>query len=91
MSVTHADPDLGSEADTLEQIRELREQVDMLVRDRVKPILADAVDRAEDAARQATGFVREEAEIVAKQVREKPLTALLIAAAAGYVLGRILR
>jgi ElaB/YqjD/DUF883 family membrane-anchored ribosome-binding protein len=91
MSVTHAKRGDATESDPLEQIRELREQVESLVNDRVKPMLADAADRAQGAARQATGFVKDEAEVVAKQVRDRPLTALLIAAGVGYLFGRFTR
>ena len=39
--------------DAKEQIAKLREQVEMLMRDRVTPVLADAAGRAEDTARYA--------------------------------------
>jgi ElaB/YqjD/DUF883 family membrane-anchored ribosome-binding protein len=91
MPATQTKAERGGDADPLEQIRDLREQVESLMRDRVKPILAEAADRAEDVAHQASGVVRDEAEALANRVRERPLSALLIAAAAGYLLGRITR
>jgi ElaB/YqjD/DUF883 family membrane-anchored ribosome-binding protein len=91
MPTTQAKADRASDADALEQIRELREQVESLLRERVTPILSDAADRAEDAARGAASYVRGEAEVVADKVREKPLTWILVAAVAGYLLGRVTR
>jgi ElaB/YqjD/DUF883 family membrane-anchored ribosome-binding protein len=89
MPDTHADR--LSTADALEQIRELRTQVESLVRDRVGPMVTQAADRATAAARDASGFVREEAEAVAGRVRDRPLTWIIGAAVAGYLLGRVTR
>jgi ElaB/YqjD/DUF883 family membrane-anchored ribosome-binding protein len=77
--------------DTQAQIARLREQVEALMRDRVTPALADAAGRAESAVYGAADTVREQAEMVSGKVREQPLISILIAAAIGYVLGRVTR
>ncbi len=78
-------------ADAKEQIAKLRDQVDSLMRDRVSPALSDATERAQQAAKQAGGVAREQAEALSGRVKEQPLLALVIAAAAGYLIGRIAR
>lgn len=71
------------------------------IRNAVTPALKDGVDRAQDLARQGTTFVSEttlyarvRASEMTDQVlaytREKPMTALLIAAACGAVLMSVL-
>jgi ElaB/YqjD/DUF883 family membrane-anchored ribosome-binding protein len=77
--------------DTNVQIARLREQVEALMKDRVTPALADAAGRAESAVYGAAGVVRDQADAVSGKVREQPLLAILIAAAAGFVLGRTIR
>ena len=78
-------------ADAREQIRQLRDQVDQLMRERVTPLIGDAAGRAQDAARQAQEIVSDQAEAVSSRVREAPLTSIIIAAAAGFLLGRLTR
>lgn len=78
-------------ADASEQIRQLRAEMDTLMRDRVRPSLADAAGRAQDAARQATDIAQDKAEALSEQVRERPFVALLIAGAVGYLVGRVMR
>jgi len=77
--------------DATTQIARLREQVEALMKDRVTPALTDAAGRAESAVYGAAGAVREQAEAVSGKVREQPLLAVLIAAAIGYLLGRVTR
>lgn len=78
-------------SDTTEQIAQLRRQVEQLMSERVTPMLADAAGRAEAAARSATDTVREQAEAMSTRVREQPLTAVLVAGVAGYLIGRLFR
>jgi ElaB/YqjD/DUF883 family membrane-anchored ribosome-binding protein len=78
-------------SDARDQIRQLRDQVDALMRERVTPIIADAAGRAQDAARHAGDIARDQTEAFSGRVRENPLTSVLIAAAAGYLLGRMTR
>ncbi len=77
--------------DAQAQIAALRKQVNQLVGEHVTPALTDAADRAQVAARQATDYTREQADAVAEQVRGRPLVAIAIAGAVGYVLGRFVR
>ena len=77
--------------DAKAQIAQLRRQVESLMSERVTPVLADAAGRAEAAARQATDFTRDQAEAISGRVRDQPLVAILVAAAGGYLLGRLFR
>ena len=74
-----------------EQIKQLRDQVDSLMRDRVTPMLSDAAGRAQDYGRQASDAAQDQVEHLSGRVREMPMTAILIAAAAGFLIGRIAR
>ena len=78
-------------ADAQEQIAQLRKQVETLMNERVTPALADAADRASAAARSATDMARDQASAVSGRVREQPLMAILIAGAAGFLIGRLFR
>ncbi len=73
------------------QIRQLRGQVDQLMRERISPVVNDAAGRAEDYARHAGDFARDNTEALSSQVKEMPIASVLIAAAAGYLLGRLSR
>jgi ElaB/YqjD/DUF883 family membrane-anchored ribosome-binding protein len=73
--------------DAAEQIAKLREQVELLMRERVAPALADVADRAETAM----GAVKDQAEAFSGRVRDQPLIAILVAIAVGFAIGRILR
>ena len=86
------DEDVMNKAeDATAQIARLREQVETLMKDRVTPVVAEAAGRAETAIHDAATAVRGQAEAVSGRVREQPLLAILIAVAAGYVLGRATR
>src|ERR1019366_2033357 len=73
--------------DAMTQISRLREQVESLIRDRVGPAIEDATERAE----AASAAVRERADELAGAVRRQPFTAILAAAAVGFLLGRVSR
>ena len=77
--------------DAKEQIAQLRDQVQMLMSERVTPALANAAGTAEDYARQAKGLYDDQTEALSERVRESPLLAVLIASGVGYLLGRIAR
>jgi len=81
----------GAEGDAHAQIARLREQVETLMKDRVTPAVTEAASRAEAALHGAADSVREQVETVSGKVREQPMMAILIAAAVGYVLGRVTR
>jgi ElaB/YqjD/DUF883 family membrane-anchored ribosome-binding protein len=91
MAATDAHGNRADKADPEDQIRELREQVEILMRDRVTPVVADAVGRAGEAVRQVGESVTDKTDALAAKVREKPLTAILVALGAGYLIGRITR
>jgi ElaB/YqjD/DUF883 family membrane-anchored ribosome-binding protein len=73
--------------DAAAQIAKLREQVEVLMRERVNPALADVAGRAETAM----GAVKDQAEAISGQVRDRPLVAVLVALAVGFAIGRVLR
>lgn len=77
--------------DAKEQIAQLRAQVQTLMAERVTPALANAAGSAEEYARQARDLASDQTEMLSDQVRESPIVAILIAAGAGYLLGRIAR
>ncbi len=64
--------------DAQDQIAALRDQVETLMRERVNP-----------AFQQARDSVQDQAEVLSDRVREQPLIALAVAAAVGFLLGRI--
>lgn len=78
-------------ADAREQIRQLRDQVDSLMRERVSPAVSGAAERAQDYARQAREMAEDQTEAFSSRVREMPIASVLIAAAAGYLIGRLSR
>lgn len=78
-------------ADAHDEIRQLRAQVESLLRDRVTPALSQAAGRAEDVARQVGDLAQNQSEALTRKVRERPFTSILIAAAAGYLIGRVTR
>ena len=89
--MSYAEDTTGKMDDAASQIARLRAQVEALMKERVTPALAEAAGRAETAVYGAAGAVRDQAEAVSGRVREAPLTAVLIAAAIGFLLGRAMR
>ena len=77
--------------DAKAQIAQLREQVQTLMAERVTPAVSSAAGQVEDYAKQARDYASDQAEVLSEHVRESPLTAILIAAGVGYLLGRIAR
>jgi len=78
-------------ADAREQIRQLREQVDSLMRERVSPAVSEAASRAQEYARQAREVAEDQTKAFTDRVREMPIASVLIAAAAGFLIGRLSR
>ncbi|HEY8614262.1 MAG TPA: hypothetical protein VIL69_23625 [Roseomonas sp.] len=72
-----------------EQIAALRRQVEELYADRQK-YLSQAMDAAEGYAAKAADTATVQYEAVTDRVRERPAQSILIAAAVGYILARIL-
>ena len=81
----------GRPEEAMGQIARRREQVEALMKERITPAVADAAGRAENAFYGAAGAVRDQAEVFSGRVRDQPLIAILLATAAGYLLGRITR
>jgi ElaB/YqjD/DUF883 family membrane-anchored ribosome-binding protein len=86
------------EMDLNAQIKYLREQVDRLLTERALPKLAEvadqlseAVERAEQVAKRGYDVARENVDTVSERVKEQPITAVIIAAMAGFLIGRMFR
>ncbi len=77
--------------DAQAQIVRLREQVEALMKDRVTPAVAGFAGRAESAVHTASDAVRGQANMVSGRVKDAPLIAIMIAAAAGWLIGRVMR
>jgi ElaB/YqjD/DUF883 family membrane-anchored ribosome-binding protein len=89
--MAYADEAKGKMEDANTQIARLREQVEVLMKDRVTPAVAEVAGRAETAVYGAAGVVRDQAEAISGRVRDQPLVAILVAAGIGFVLGRAMR
>jgi ElaB/YqjD/DUF883 family membrane-anchored ribosome-binding protein len=74
-----------------EQIARLREQVETLMKDRITPAVADFAERAHGGLTSATGVVRDQARAVSGRVQDRPLIAIMVAVAVGWVIGRVTR
>ena len=83
--------------DLAEQVAQLRAQLEALqaqvqeLIDRVGPAVSDMAGRAEEAMQQAKDFTHAKIEAISDDVRERPLTALLLVAGVGYIVGRVTR
>lgn len=80
--------DLGDGAQG--ELSRLRGEVDRLMGERVTPALAGAAGTAEDYARRAKDSVAEQAERVSDIVTERPLLAVGLGLATGYLIGRLM-
>ena len=82
-----ADRSIPGAEDAAAQIAKLREQVEVLMRERINPALADVAGRAETAM----GAMKDQAEALSGHVQERPIAAVLVALAVGFAIGRVLR
>ena len=73
------------------EIAALREKVDMLMQNRVAPAVSAIADQAEAAAHAASDTVRHQVNRLSETVRQQPLTAIGVAALAGFVLAALMR
>lgn len=78
-----------AQADAQEQIRQLREQVGALMRERAGPSMTEAASRARGYAKQAREAAESRTEAFSQQIRDMPIAAVLIAAASGFLVGRL--
>lgn len=76
--------------DARDELARLKGQVEKLMAERVTPALSDAAERVESYAGQAKQTVTETADALATRVKERPLTALAVAVAGGWLLGRLM-
>jgi ElaB/YqjD/DUF883 family membrane-anchored ribosome-binding protein len=76
--------------DAQDELARLRGQVERLMQERVTPALADAADQVSDYANRARDAIEDQAETLSETVRERPLLAVGIAVAAGYLIGRLM-
>jgi ElaB/YqjD/DUF883 family membrane-anchored ribosome-binding protein len=53
--------------------------------------VSQAANRAQEAARHAQDIAQDQVETLSGHVRETPITSVLIAAAVGFLIGRIAR
>jgi ElaB/YqjD/DUF883 family membrane-anchored ribosome-binding protein len=81
----------GKIEDAQAQIVRLKEQVEALMKDRVAPAVAEFAGRAESAVHSASGVMRDQAHAVSGRVKDQPLTAIMVAAAVGWIIGRVMR
>lgn len=88
MSNSSSNP-YGSDAQA--EIAALREKVDALMQNRVGPAVSALADEAQAAAQAATDTVRHQVNRLSDTVRDQPLTALGVAALAGFVLAALMR
>jgi ElaB/YqjD/DUF883 family membrane-anchored ribosome-binding protein len=79
----------GSDAQA--EIAALREKVDMLMQNRVGPAVSALADEAQAAAQASIDTARHQMNRLSDTVREQPLTALGVAALAGFVLAALMR
>lgn len=80
-----------TEKDIRSQLEELRAQIASLLNDRVAPRLADARDEAEAVVRRARDAAGCQAAAMGREIRERPFTAVLVAALVGALVGRLSR
>jgi ElaB/YqjD/DUF883 family membrane-anchored ribosome-binding protein len=87
MPAAHADDRAD---DAMTELARLRAQVESLMRDKVATVV-DGAERIEAAARDAADLMHDRAEDLSRTVRERPLTAVLVAVGVGYLIGRLAR
>ena len=76
--------------DTQAQISRLRSQVEALVKE-YGPTFSNVASRAESAVTNATGVTRDQARAAIGGITVTQLSIVLVAAAAGWALGRVMR
>jgi len=73
------------------EIAHLREKVEMLMNERVTPALGAVADHAQTVVRNASSEFRQQTTRLSETVQQQPLTAIAIAAAAGFVFANLTR
>lgn len=80
-----------TQASVNDQITQLRRQVEKLISERAAPYIAEVAGKAEDVARRGYDSARENVDAVSNRVKDQPLTAVVIAGVAGFLLARLFR
>ena len=80
-----------AEATVHDQISQLRAQVEKLISERAAPYIADVAGKAEDVARRGYDVARENVDAMSNRVKDQPLTAVLVAGVAGFLIARLFR
>ena len=75
--------------DAMAQIGRLRQEVEMLMRESVTPAVASAVGQMASSTQDAIRSVQDRSDVLAGRVRHRPLASIVIAAAVGYLVGRL--
>jgi ElaB/YqjD/DUF883 family membrane-anchored ribosome-binding protein len=71
------------------QIQRIQDEVEAIMRDTIVPSLAEIVAKTATSAVHGSKQVREYSDTVAVGVRGRPLISIAVAAAIGFVAGRI--
>lgn len=71
------------------ELAHLRDEVDRLAEEPIASVLAGAAATVEDYAQQARNVIAGQAEQVSAMIKERPLIAIGLAAALGYLVGRL--
>jgi ElaB/YqjD/DUF883 family membrane-anchored ribosome-binding protein len=77
--------------DAQAQIARLRQEVEGLMKDRVTPTVSNLAGQAQEAAATVQRTVRDRSDMVSNRVKDRPLIAIAIAAAIGWIVGRVMR
>jgi len=80
-----------AQASVNDQISQLRAQVEKLISERAAPYIADVAGKAEHVARRGYDAAKENVDAVSNRVKDQPITAVLIAGVAGFLLARMFR
>jgi hypothetical protein len=80
----------GKLADVQTQMTELREQVQALTTDQLVPAATDWAGKTGAAARRARGVIADQPHVLSRQVNERPLGAILVAAVLGWAFARLM-
>ncbi|QDH17162.1 hypothetical protein [Swingsia samuiensis] len=71
-----------------DQVQDLRSQIEQILNERVSPVLQRAVSRTDQVVANVRHGDHELQEVVTEHVKSRPIAAILISAAIGFVLGR---
>jgi hypothetical protein len=76
--------------DTQAQLSRLRQQVEALVKE-IRPSVSDVASRTEAALTEATGITRAQAKAALGDITLAQVSLIVVAAVAGWAVGRLMR